>query len=270
MFSAGNGLVNAFDVPMLTYWSSQKGPDWMVTVGAVDPNAKQTYSGAGKPVDISSIGSSYPASGGTTADGEGTHSGTSNAAPVTAGTFAKALQSAREALGDTSVGHTGGVVASGAPVACGDAVPDCVLGDGVLTRRELEDAIYASVLPSATDVAFDTTWPSTPLGYYYQGHGVVVGRIDGDASYEAEWTRIADHLRGDAPPYPRPDGEENWFQVDSKCRQHIWGAWNGGLYTGQAIALDPVEDPIATKVDAWCSTIPEKPFLTLVATGAVP
>jgi hypothetical protein len=39
VFSAGNGFVNAFDAPMFTYWSSQKGPDWYVTVGAVDPDA---------------------------------------------------------------------------------------------------------------------------------------------------------------------------------------------------------------------------------------
>lgn len=263
VFSAGNGFLNAFDVPMLTYWSSQKGPDWMVTVGAVDPDAKQTYSGAGKPVDVSSIGSSYPASGGTTANGTGTHSGTSNAAPVTAGTFAKALQGAREALGDATPGHAGGVVAQGAPVACGAAVPACALGDGVLTRRELEAAVYASVLPSETGVAADTTWPTTPLAYYYQGHGVIVGRIDGQAAYDAEWQRIAAHLRGDAPAHARPAGEANWFLVDSKCRQHLWGAWSGGLYAGGPLALDPVADPLATSVDAWCSALPEKPFLTL-------
>ena len=270
VFSAGNGFVNAFDVPMFTYWSSQKGPDWMVTVGAVDPDAKQTYSGAGKPADISSIGSAYPASGGATANGTGTHSGTSNAAPTTAGYFAKALQRARETLGDTTTGHSGGIIATGAPHACGAAVATCALGDGVLTRSELESAVYANVLPSDLAVAADTVWPSTQLNYYYQGHGVLRGLIDGPEVYEQEWRRIADHLHGDVAAYPRPAGEENWFLVDSKCRQRLWGAWNGGLWNGQAIALDPVDDPIATVYDAWCSAVPEKPFARLVATNRVP
>lgn len=270
VFSAGNGFVNAFDVPMFTYWSSQKGPDWYVTVGAVDPGEKQTYSGAGKPVDISSIGSSYPAAGGTTANGTGTHSGTSNAAPVTAGTFAKALQKAREALSDFSAGHAAGIVASGTPIACGAAVPTCALGDGILTRRELEDAVYASVLPSEPAVAADTTWPSSPYAYYYQGHGYLGGRIDGAAAYQAEWTRIADHLIGEVAAHTRPAGETNWFVIDSKCRQHLWGTWNAGLYTGTEPTLDPVEDPIAVQIDTWCSALPAKPFITLVETGVVP
>ena len=263
VFSAGNGFLNAFDVPMFTYWSSQKGPDWMVTVGAVAPNSKQTYSGAGKPVDISSIGSSYPASGGVTANGTGTHGGTSNAAPVTAGYFAKAIQAAREALGDTTPGHANGVVASGAPVPCGAAVPDCALGDGVLTRVELEDAVYANVLPSKTVLAADRVWPSTQHAYYYQGHGVLNGRLGGDATWTAEWTRIAGHLRGDVAAYPRPPGEENWFVVDSKCRQHLWGAWSGGDYQGVEPTLDEQADPIAYSFNEWCSRVPEKPFLTV-------
>jgi hypothetical protein len=161
------------------------------------------------------------------------------------------------------------VVASGAPVACGEAHPDCPLADGVLTRRELEDAVYASVLPSETAVAADTVWPSTPLAYYYQGHGVLRGRIDGAAVYDAEWSRIVDHLHGDVAAYPRPAGEESWFRVDSKCRQKLWGAWSGGLWNGEEIALDPVADPIAATFDAWCSAAPDTPFATLVGTGLV-
>src|SRR3712207_8270807 len=34
-FSSGNGLENSFTVPNSTYLSSQEGPDWVVTVGAV-------------------------------------------------------------------------------------------------------------------------------------------------------------------------------------------------------------------------------------------
>ncbi|HWH08484.1 MAG TPA: S8/S53 family peptidase, partial [Candidatus Thermoplasmatota archaeon] len=261
VFSAGNGFLNAYDAPMLTYWSSQKGPDWVVTVGAVAANSRQTYSGAGKPVDVSSIGNAYPASGGTTANGAGTHSGTSNAAPVTAGTFAKVLQAARESLGDLTPGHADGVVASGPALACGAAVPACALGDGVLTRVELERAVYASVAPSRTVLAVDLVWPTTEHAYYYQGHGVLQGRIAGEAGWTAEWGRILGHLRGDAPAQPRSEAAANWFLVDSKCRQHLWGAWSGAAWQGQPIALDPVRDPIASTFHAWCGALPERPFL---------
>ena len=255
VFSAGNGLLNAFDVPALTYWSSEKGPDWIVTVGAVDPRADQQYSGAGKPVDISSYGSVYPSTGGTTATGVGTHSGTSNAAPTTAGTIARVIQHGRSALGDTSEGHSGGVVASGTAVSCGPANADCPLGDGVLTRAEAQRTVFHNVLPSKVGVATDTVWPSTTYNYYYQGHGVVGGRMN-DRRYEVEQARFRQYLSGDVSAFTRPPGESNWMTIDSKCRQEIWGSWGGGYYTGTTPSLDPVQDPIATAFDGWCSRSP--------------
>lgn len=256
VFSAGNGLLNAFDVPMFTYWSSEKGPDWIVTVGAASPTSRSTYSGAGKPVDVTSIGSAYPASGGATANGTGTHSGTSNAAPVTAGTFAKLLQRSRELLGDGTPGHAGGVVASGTPVACGEAEPECVLGDGVLTRRELQDTIFHNVLPSPLRVSVGTVWPTTQFAYYYQGHGLIHGRIDGPAAYEQEAQRFVDAAVGDVASHARPAGEKNWFTVDSKCRQRLWGSWSGGYYDGTEPTWVPNQDGIAMAFWAWCSALP--------------
>lgn len=269
VFSAGNGFVNAFDVPMFTYWSSQKGPDWMVTVGAVAPDSEQTVLGAGKPVDISSIGAEYPASGGSTANGRGTHGGTSNAAPVVAGYFAKTLQSAREMLEDRSGGHEGGVVATGAPRACGAAWSACPLADGVLTRIELEDTVYGNVLPSPqnlTGAVFNPPFgfipnanvPTTQFAYYYQGHGTLTGRLRGDGEYEQEWRRMSDALAGDVAPFARPEGEREWFVVDSKCRQRFWGGWTGGDYVGGDVALDVSRDPVAAAFDAWCSALPEE------------
>ena len=59
-------------------------------------------------------------------------------------------------------------------------------------------------------------------------------------------------------------GEENWFVVvDSKCRQHLWGAWSGGDYQGVEPTLDEQADPIAYSFNEWCSRVPEKPFLTV-------
>lgn len=267
VFSAGNGLANAFDVPMFTYWSSEKGPDWMVTVGAVDPRADQQYSGAGKPVDVSSYGVLYPSTGGTTANGVGEHSGTSNAAPVVAGTIASVIQRGREALGDLTEGNAGGVVAEGEPVACGDANPDCPLGDGVLTSKEARDTVFNNVLPSRAGVAADTVWPSTEYNYYYQGHGVVKGRMT-QRGYDLEQFQFTSFLTGDAASFTRPAGEQNWMVVDSKCRQKLWGSWTGGYFTGTTPELSPTADPIADKFNAICSQTPDKAFADFAPIGS--
>jgi len=109
VFSAGNGVENAFTVTNSTYASAEKGPDWMITVGAVSPGADNPYGpaigsehssfvGAGKPVDVAGLGLSYPSAyRADTVSGTGTSgfSGTSNAAPTIAGTYARALYLAR-------------------------------------------------------------------------------------------------------------------------------------------------------------------------------
>jgi hypothetical protein len=59
-FSTGNGQANTFTAPNATLLSSQEGPDWRVTVGAIHPSNNGSYTGHGKPVDIAAIGSRYP------------------------------------------------------------------------------------------------------------------------------------------------------------------------------------------------------------------
>ena len=69
-----------------------------MTVGATDPTGVD-YSGSGKPADIAAIGTMYPtAYSATTISGKGNFSGTSNATPVIAGTYGRALWKARQAL----------------------------------------------------------------------------------------------------------------------------------------------------------------------------
>lgn len=97
-FSAGNGVENAFTVPNSTRLSSQEGPDWVVTVGAVSPTGND-LTGTGKPADIAGIGYGYPSAYDSTTVSDGADfSGTSNATPQIAGTYAKALYFARQAL----------------------------------------------------------------------------------------------------------------------------------------------------------------------------
>lgn len=262
-WAAGNGLINAFDAPQLTYWSAQKGPDWILTVGAAEPGSEQEYSGSGKPVDISSIGSSYPSTGGNSATGEGTHSGTSNATPVIGGTFAKLIQKGRETLGDTTEGHADGVVASGTLYECGSANRDCVLADGVLTRAEVQEVLFSAVLPAPLRLSLDTTWPSTQYSYYYQGHGVLSGRAQEPADFISEQQSVIDVLTGAAKAPQRPAGERNWFITDSKCRQRLWGSWNYGYFKGVNPALGLLTDPIAVAFEEWCSQAEEEAFLNI-------
>ena len=158
-----------------------------------------------------------------------------------------------------------GLAAGVLVVVCGAAVPSCALGDGVLTRRELEDAVLQNVVPSPFAAAADTVWPSTEYNYYYQGHGVIRGRIDGPAAFAAESNQIADHLRGLVDHPVRPTGETTWFQVDSKCRQQLWGTWTGGLWHGEALAPDAQTDPIAHAYNEACGRAPDRPFATAAA-----
>lgn len=262
VFSAGNGLLNAFDVPMFTYWSSEKGPDWMVTVGAVSSFSHQTYLGSGKPVDVSSIGDQYPSTGGLTANGFGEHSGTSNAAPVVAGTLAKVLQRARTLLSDTTETHANGVVASGGALACGAADPTCPLSDGTLTRRELEDALYSRIAPSPRATRVQTI-PTQEHAYYYQGHGVVRGLDQTTAAFAAEQSKILGSLDGTSAPIPRPLGEQNWFVTDSYCRQKIWGFWEYGLFRRGNVAPGAPQTPsdgddVAPAFGTACQALPDE------------
>ena len=140
-FSGGNGVENAFLVPQTTLVNSQNGPDWAVTVGAIDPSGNN-LSGNGKPTEIASLGLDYPSSyGSTTTENGKKFSGTSNATPVIAGLYSRALWLARTTLAGPSKVQAKGVIASGPKVACGTVRKDCELGDGVLTQRELQERL---------------------------------------------------------------------------------------------------------------------------------
>jgi hypothetical protein len=244
-FSAGNGLENDFRMPNATYFSSQEGPDWTVTVGAVAPTG-HNYSGSGKPADIAAPGSGYPASGGQGVGGSGTFGGTSNATPVVGGVYAAALSSARQLLPGPSRVQADGVVASGAPVACGAARPDCELGDGALTARELRTRLFSAAQRTAEGLQMgeDPTLrpPVEPAeaDLMAEGYGTLFAKARPEL-WAAELGRVVDPMTGAAAAPVRPAGERDWFIVDSYCRQQIWGTWSGGDWR-QGAAL-PAPDP---------------------------
>jgi hypothetical protein len=287
-FSAGNGVTNDFVTPNGTLLSSQEGPDWLVTVGASDP-ADVDYSGAGKPADIAGIGTAYPSAyGAPGVTGQGNFSGTSNATPTITGTYARALWLARQALSGPSRVQSGGVVARGGRYACGKARKSCELGDGKLTRRELQDRLFAGAKPTTGGFAGRRTVPGSvlglvpvpaPVGGYpvpfvttppvadsrrlSEGYGTYRARLDGTAKWLAEFdTRFWGVLTGAKPAPARPAGDTEWFRVDSWCRQHIWGAWRGGSYVDATKTPLPAPDPMTPSRNAYqvgCNALVKPP-----------
>ena len=258
-FSSGNGISNTFSVPNTTLFSSQEGPDWIITVGATTPTGGE-YTGAGKPADIASVGTSYPSQGGTTVSSAGTFGGTSNSTPVTAGIFANSLHWARTNL-DGGRQQADGVVASGTPLACGPVRADCELGDGVLTAAELRARLFQGAIrtpegfsPSITGVNTPAKTAETELAS--EGHGTYFGKMQGDPTYREELARITGPMEGTAAVIERTAAEKEWMAVDSYCRQQIWGTWGGGYWkTGEALPGASPQWPLRSALAASCGEL---------------
>lgn len=245
--SAGNGLANAFTVPSSTLLSSQKGPDWIFTVGAIEPEGSSV--GHNRPVDLSSVGAGYPSAtgGGDSVTAEGNFSGTSNATPVTAGLYGEVLYRVRRLLNGPSRLQMGGAVAEG-PAGCGAANAECPLADGTVTVHELQRALMHAAEYSAggTTLLYQVGGPDIPdsentaeLEYVSEGHGSYYGRLLGDENYLADLTRIIDLVTGDAAS-DLTEEQRAWLVADSACRQSIWGSWDYGYYDGSnAPSADP-------------------------------
>ena len=257
-FSAGNGLENDFTAPNSTWFSSQEGPDWVVTVAAVAPDGAD-YSGAGKPADVAGPGDGYPSAGGTTVAGESTFGGTSNATPVVAGTYAEALRWVRARLPGPSQTQEHGVVATGAPVPCGPARTACELSDGALTAPELRTRLFLGAIHTPAGLVVPASPPRPELRppgtaeepFLAEGHGTFWGRLAADPA--AELTRVTAPMDGSAAPIPRPEGEADWFTVDSYCRQQIWLPWTGGDWVeGAPLPLPDPRWPLRTALAATC------------------
>jgi hypothetical protein len=276
-FSAGNGLENGFVVPNTTYLSSQEGPDWVVTVGAVSsaPGLEPilpdhaSFTGHGKPADIASIGDTYPSaydSPTVSGRGEFGFSGTSNATPVIAGTYGRALYLARRNFAGASRSQAAGVIARGGGFACGAVRPACELGDGALSATELRTRLFHGAVHTPAGMTVGGIGPSLPpVGedeLLNEGYGSYFAReIPGDdAAWLAEFDRILGPLEGRAKPLGRPAGERDWMLVDSWCRQHIWGNWAGGAYRagGTLPPSAPLQWPVRTAILGACPAL--QPF----------
>ncbi|MDQ3958093.1 MAG: S8/S53 family peptidase [Actinomycetota bacterium] len=258
-FSAGNGQANDFAVPNTTTFSSQEGPDWIVTVGAVAPETHASYSGHGKPADVAGIGSRYPASYGATTvsgTGEGGFGGTSNATPTIAGTYGRALYMARRDLPGPSRVQRDGTIATGRRFVCGKVRPDCELGDSKLTAKELRTRLFKGAVHSeaGTTVSSFGVGNVGPVGeeeFLNEGHGSYYARETGKVrDWLEEFDRIMGPMEGRAKELKRPEGEREWMIVDSYCRQHLWGGWRGGYFVAGKTEL-PGDDPAYPVRSSW-------------------
>ncbi len=265
-FSAGNGQANTFTAPNTTLFSSQEGPDWVITVGATSPE-EASYTGHGKPADVSAPGTAYPSapsSGTSRTDSEGTFGGTSNATPVSAGFYGQALHWARTRLDGPRI-QADGVVATGTPVACGAENPDCELGDGVLTAPELRDRFLQGAVH--TDAGYQAVGllggsPTTPRitwehEFLNEGHGTYFGKLRSEDEWREEAGRITGPMDGSLAPLERPAGEAEWFVVDSFCRQHLWGSWSQGDYLEGTTSLPGASPdwPLRSAIETGCPAL---------------
>lgn len=280
-FSAGNGNDGSFVVPNTTSFSSQEGPDWIVTVGAITPGEENyyyrkgylgdaadksayhsSYSGAGKPVDIAGIGGNYPTAYTATkvsGTGDSGFGGTSNATPQTAGTYARALYIARTDLSGPSRIQNDGVIAKGGRFACASARKDCELGDGKLTAAELRMRLFLGAIHTETGMSPAGYGSAPAIGeeeFANEGHGSYFGRETGRVEdWLEEFDRIRAPMEGRAKALERPNGELEWMIVDSFCRQHLWGSWTGGYYIEGKTKL-PGPDPMWPARSSIESTCP--------------
>lgn len=263
-FSAGNGQANTFTAPNPTLWSSQEGPDWIFTVGAIDPEERRSYAGHGKPADVSSIGLGYPSLSGGSVTAEGSFGGTSNATPVTAGIYARALWLLRQ---DMMAERTqmDGVLAQATAQAealegtqgpCAAANPDCALADGVLRVEDMREALFRSAQYESEGWTVSTNGVPVPIEteemrFIAEGHGSYLGRMAED--WQAESQRVADYVRGEWHEEQDP-AQRDWMIALSWCRQQLWGEWEHGYWNAsvELPASDPAQWPLRTWLTEEC------------------
>ena len=218
LFAAGNGVGNAFDVPISTYGSDQTGPDWNITVGALRRDNQRAVVGDGIPVHVSAWGDgNLPSACRTGTVGQCAFGGTSAATPYTAGVFGTVLTAVRHVVGDGAAGQKAGqVVADGLPVT-----DSHFLSDGKLTRAELRDAVLKTAQPLNQDNEM-SPFPY-PLTAPYAGDANVL--FEGYGAATPESAKRAIDLLLSPTPLDRPF-EDQFFEIDRAVRDTLYGGYD--------------------------------------------
>lgn len=202
-FSSGN-----FASPYI-YQDSQ-GPSWNVNVGAASATTRGEHFYTSYPNDVLGL-SGRPAASNSSMTKTVTFSGTSAAAPAVCGLIAKTLADVRGRLGD----HVQGPHRRG--LAVGERTRRGPLRDGVLDRKELEDAVQATAVPAETAMPNPddpNAIPALPIGGFLRGgYGIV------------DEASARDALRVILSTDPRPERslEDWWIESTDDVRDAIWG-----------------------------------------------
>jgi Subtilase family len=243
LFAAGNGIGNAFDVPISTYGSDQTGNDWNITVGALRRDNQRAVVGDGIPVHMSAWGDgNLPSACRTGTVGQCAFGGTSAATPYTAGIFGTVLTEVRDAIGDAEAGQRtpvtladgttqGQVVAEGFPVA-----DSAFLADGLLTRAELREAVLKTAFP----LTGETSPYPYPLTAPYNDSTNVLFEGYGAATTEGA-RRAVDVLLGRSL-LPDRSYEDEFFAIDAAVRDALYGSYDRDGDGDDDPAADPTTD----------------------------
>ncbi|TAK02656.1 MAG: hypothetical protein EPO36_01495 [Chloroflexota bacterium] len=220
LFAAGNGIGNAFDVPIATYGSDQTGASWNITVGAIRRDNQRAIVGDGIPVDISAWGDgNLPSACRTGTVGQCAFGGTSAATPYTAGIFGTVLTEVRRAIGDGIAGQRPGQV-----VAEGVAIPGSVyLDDGRLTRSELRDAVLKTAFPLNQDNQ-PSTYPFPMTAPYLTPETNMLFEGYGAATPEGA-KRAVDVILGRAL-VPDRSFEDQFNALDQAVKDTLYGGYD--------------------------------------------
>ena len=220
LFAAGNGVGNAFDVPIATYGSDQTGASWNITVGAIRRDNQRAIVGDGIPVDISAWGDgNLPSACRTGTVGQCAFGGTSAATPYTAGVFGTVLTGVRREIGDPFVGQRPGQVVAEGP---GRPRLASILADGKLTRTELREAVLKTAFPLNQDNQV-STFPF-PLTAPYAGEANVLFEGYGAATPESA-RRAIDVILGRAL-LPDRSFEDDFFALDQAVKDTLYGGYD--------------------------------------------
>jgi hypothetical protein len=220
LFAAGNGVGNAFDVPIATWGSDQTGASWNIVVGAIRRDNQRAIVGDGIPVDLSAWGDgNLPSACRTGTIGQCAFGGTSAATPYTAGVFGTVLSKVRQALGDGKAGQRAGQV-----VAEGAAVPGSIyLDDGKLTRAELKDAVLKTAFPLNQDNQ-PSMYPFPMTAPYVTPESNMLFEGYGAATPESA-KRAVDVILGRAL-VPERSFEDEFNALDQSVRDTLYGGYD--------------------------------------------
>lgn len=186
-----------------------QGPSWHVNVGAASAATRGEHYYTGYPNDVLGL-AGVPAASHESSHGERPFGGTSGATPAVCGLIAKTLAEVRARAHDFSEGPEKKALVRGSGSGG-------YMKDGVLTRREVEDAIQSTATPAVAE--FDPTKDPAgipavpPVAFLRGGYGIV----DNNSAQRAVDVIVGEKRR------PNRELEDAWIELTDSVRDAVWG-----------------------------------------------